>query len=110
MTGTSCHCGRLSLDVLPFGLLPAVPRPSIPIPILGMLAGMPGPSSNVGARRQLQTQPHTAQNITRSRVDGAFMYVHRVWIHLTGLTGNEGVKQDFCTNRVLPRFSEMPLA
>lgn len=98
--------------MLPFVLLPAMPPPSIPASsrspsILGMLAGMPGPSLNMVAGRQLQTQPHTPQNIN---MDGVFRYVQGAWIHLTSLTGNEGLKWDFCTSRVLPRFSEMPLA
>lgn len=76
--------------MLPFGLLPAVPPLSIPIPVLGMLVGKPGPGSNTGAGRQLQTHPRTTQNITRSPVDVVVRYVHEVWMHLSGLTGNEG--------------------
>lgn len=81
-----------------------------PISVLGMLARMPSPGSNMVVGRQLQAQPRTPQNINRLPTDGAFRYVQEVWIHLPSLTGNEGVKWDFCTSRVLPCFSEMLLA
>lgn len=62
-----------------------------------MLSEMPDPGTNMVARRQLQTQLCTLQNINSLSMDQAFRSVQGAWIHLTGLTGNEGGKWDFCT-------------
>lgn len=89
-------------EVFP-GCLPIWASPSNPIlPSSGDAGGDTWP------RLQHCKPPHTPQNISRLHLDKDFKYVTGVWIHLTGHTGNGGVRRGFAQAGSCPASARCP--